>query len=48
MVNTKFKFVAGQAITINLYRKIGSNLLKCNAKIYFNKQSLESGICILM
>ena len=40
MVNTKFKFVVGQARTINLYRNTRSKLLKCNANIYFNKQCL--------
>jgi hypothetical protein len=37
MVNAKFKFVAGQAKTIILYRNTRSKLLKCNATIYFNK-----------
>ena len=36
MVNTKFKFIASQARTINLYRNTGSKLLKCNANIYFS------------
>jgi hypothetical protein len=33
MVNTKFKFIASQARTINLYRNTRSKLLKCNASM---------------
>ena len=44
MVNTKFKIIASQARTINLYRNSGSKLFKCNANIYFNKQCLAKKV----
>jgi hypothetical protein len=44
MVNNKFKFIASQATTINLYRNTRSKLLKCNANIYFNKQCLAKKV----
>jgi hypothetical protein len=34
------KFVARQAISVNIYKNLRSKTLKCNANIYFNKQCL--------
>jgi len=39
-----FKFIAGQARSINLYKNTRSKLLKCCANIYFNKQCLAKKV----
>jgi len=39
-----FKFIAGQASSINRYKNTRSKLLKCCANIYFNKQCLAKKI----
>ena len=39
-----FKFIAGQASSINQYKNTRSKLLKCCANIYFNKQCLAKKI----
>jgi hypothetical protein len=44
MENTKFKFIASQAKSINSYKNTRSKLLKCCANIYFNKQCLAKRV----
>jgi len=39
-----FKFIAGQASSINQYKNTTSKLLKCCVNIYFNKQCLAKKI----
>jgi len=39
-----FKFIAGQASSINQYKNTRSKLLKCCANVYFNKQCLAKKI----
>jgi len=39
-----FKFIAGQASSINQYKNTRSKLLKCCANIYFNTQCLAKKI----
>jgi hypothetical protein len=44
MASAKFKFVAGQARTIHQYKNTRTKILKCNADIYFNRQSLAKKV----
>jgi len=39
-----FKFLASQAHSINQYKNIRTNVLKCCANVYFNRQCLAKKI----
>jgi len=44
-----FKFIAGQASSINQYKTTRSKLLKCCANVYFNKQCLAiNDWCVIL
>ena len=43
-MDTRIKFIASQAKSIYLYKRLRSKLLNCNANIAFNKQCLNKNI----